>query len=92
MRPEVVGSVLDRIDALHPSPHYCTSEDNRWDCYSGGTADDLPWPCPTRRLTAEIREEMSHADMSEFWRLITAEGRDADHRIHGHRCGSSREA
>ncbi len=23
------------------------------------------------------------ADMSEFWRLITAEGRDADHRIHG---------
>lgn len=54
---EVVGRILDRIDALHqreanPIPrslvvHICS-------------ADRDYFPCPTRRLTAEIRGELSH--------------------------------
>lgn len=64
---EVVGQILDRIDALHAGidalnvqvrPHgrvvqvcvACGTDNGNWQ----------PHPCPTRRLTAEIRGEMSH--------------------------------
>lgn len=88
---EVVGRILDRIDALHqpvhlvfawntglrrlePCPtcggkagvHECgcwADEDVQYHC-GGCTSPDgrhrEPHPCPTRRLTAEIRGEMSH--------------------------------
>ena len=88
---EVVGRILDRIDALHqpvhlvfawntglrrlePCPtcggkagvHECgcwADEDVQYHC-DGCTSPDgrhcEPFPCPTRRLTAEIRGEMSH--------------------------------
>lgn len=87
---EVVGSVLDRIDALHEKSTtrvyterecqdgicddhhdpisgaiYCPSylldvcrECSHYCCDDGDR--DEPFPCPTRRLTAEIRGEMSH--------------------------------
>ncbi len=64
---EVVGRILDRIDALHAGidalnvqvrPHgrvvqvcvACGTDNGNWQ----------PHPCPTRRLTAEIRGELSH--------------------------------
>ena len=88
---EVVGRILDRIDALHqpvhlvfawntglrrlePCPtcggkagvHECgcwADEDVQYHC-DGCTSPDgrhcEPFPCPTRRLTAEIRGELSH--------------------------------
>lgn len=72
---EVVGSVFDRIDALHVE-HRDTHPDlakwitRPWFCcvrvQLGGIAETdcnacgEPHPCPTRRLTAEIRGEMSH--------------------------------
>ena len=88
---EVVGRILDRIDALHqpvhlvfawntglrrlePCPtcggkagvHECgcwADEDVQYHC-DGCTSPDgrhcEPHPCPTRRLTAEIRGELSH--------------------------------
>ena len=67
---EVVGRILDRIDALHRD-HDCGLDGEGWraDCliiFGGGCARrgycrecGVP-DCPTRRLTAEIRGEMSH--------------------------------
>lgn len=87
---EVVGQILDRIDALHAKSTtrvyterecqdgicddhydpisgaiYCPSylldvcrECSHYCCDDGD--HDEPFPCPTRRLTAEIRGEMSH--------------------------------
>lgn len=87
---EVVGRILDRIDALHAKSTtrvyterecqdgicddhydpisgaiYCPSylldvcrECSHYCCDDGD--HDEPFPCPTRRLTAEIRGEMSH--------------------------------
>ena len=87
---EVVGRILDRIDALHEKrttrvyterdcqdgicddhhdslsgARYCPSYllDVCWECshYCCDDGDrDEPFPCPTRRLTAEIRGELSH--------------------------------
>ncbi len=70
---EVVGGVLDRIDALHVE-HDCERDgkDIRWECFiiHGGACANVGRcrgcglaqnaPCPTRRLTAEIRGELSH--------------------------------
>lgn len=87
---EVVGRILDRIDALHAKSTtrvyterecqdgicddhydpisgaiYCPSylldvcrECSHYCCDDGD--HDEPFPCPTRRLTAEIRGELSH--------------------------------
>lgn len=67
---EVVGRILDRIDALH-QVHDCDRDGEGWraDCliiFGGGCARHgccrecgVP-DCPTRRLTAEIRGELSH--------------------------------
>ena len=64
---EVAGRILDRIDALHAGidalnvqvrPHGRVVQV----CVACGT-DDGNWqqhPSPTRRLTAEIRGELSH--------------------------------
>lgn len=66
---EVVGSVLDRIDALHQSEDVPTSQHyycEPYECDRAGEGGMEPictecrvdFPCPTRRLTAEIRGEM----------------------------------
>lgn len=58
---EVVGRILDRIDALHQvHDHHLNACTTR--CQQGGRCQCGSWfyPCPTRRLTAEIRGEMSH--------------------------------
>ncbi len=68
---EVVGSVLDRIDALHQSEDVPTSQHyycEPYECDRAGEGGMEPictecrvdFPCPTRRLTAKIRGEMSH--------------------------------
>lgn len=70
---EVVGRILDRIDALH-CEHDCERDGAgiRWECFivHGGACANVGRcrgcglaqnaPCPTRRLTAEIRGELSN--------------------------------
>lgn len=69
---EVVGRILDRIDALHQSEDVPTSQHyycEPYECDRAGEGGMEPictecrveHPCPTRRLTAEIRGELSHA-------------------------------
>ena len=52
---EVVGRILDHIDALHP--RIANPVPNSITVHLCG-ADRYFFPCPTRRLTAEIRGEM----------------------------------
>ncbi len=66
---EVVGSVLDRIDALHP--RIANPVPNSITVHLCG-ADRYFFPCPTRRLTAEIRGAMADARIIDITRLRNA--------------------